>query len=97
MEFLSKRNPFDIHQSEWVFMLMDMQDIFGDKVTDDMAGFYLFCLEKEKMSRAFGEGFSVDRAVRSTFAHDYNSRKQAGMLPRVSGYSEYWLKEVARH
>lgn len=89
-DFLADRNVFDdLHQSDWVFNLMNFQDHKGDEALCALAGFYLYVVEKIEGEK------EQTRALRSTFAHDLNGATDELLLPRSSNYLEYFTNQFA--
>lgn len=88
--FICKRNPLDeIDQHDFVFMLMEFQDIHGDEAVQGLAGFYCYAIDK------IG-GRKGSEAIQETFRHDLYGRKEKGMLPRSADYIGFWRKELER-
>lgn len=87
-EFLAKRNPLPVDQSQYVCMLMDFEELKGIDAMYGLAGFYLFAIKHYK-------GEEKSRAIESTFAHDLGGRKDKFMEPRSSspGFKEVFLNE----
>lgn len=90
MSFLCKRNPLDIPQSDYVFLLMDFQEKHGDHALEALAGFYIYSIEH------IG-GQKGSQAIDTTFAHDLGSLNQKHVLPRSSGYKQFWDEEIQKH
>lgn len=77
MDFLCDRNMLQIEQSAWCFTLMDFQMIHGNDAIISMAGYYLWCIQHDSNPVA-------------SIAHDLRDMKEKCMLPRTSGYAEYF-------
>lgn len=89
-EFICQRMPsnFDIHQSDYVAMLMEFQAKKGDEYIEGLAGFYLYAIRKL--------GKKQSDAIYETFAHDLNGRNDKWCEPRCANYVNVWREEYAR-
>lgn len=85
-EFLCKRNPLDLSQSEYVFMLMEFQEIHGDLAIQALAGAYIYAIDKLEADKS-------SEFILQVFSHDLGDRKEPCMLPRSSEYTEVWEEE----
>lgn len=89
--FLAKRNPFDdIPQYRYATMLMDLQDNKGDAAIENLAGFYIYAIDRK-------EGDEASKAIETTFAHDLGGAKDKWCEPRSSGYGQFWKEEFQRY
>lgn len=82
--YLSKNNPFDdIEHQDYIMLLIDMARFKGEDSLEALAGFHIWaqtniCEDRRK------------HAIKSTFAHDLNERKNKTTLPRSSEYRFVW-------
>lgn len=88
-DFLCSRNPLDIEQSTYVFLLMDFIAIQGEAALQGLAGFYIWTIENI-------EGEDQEGLIASTFAHDLGGMREKFMLPRSDDYKQFWEDEFKK-
>lgn len=97
--FLSKRMPvdWDISQSDYVGMLMELQDNKGGESIEGLAGFYLYAIRNMDNTGDIENEKSASKAIQSTFFNDLNERNKSMMLPRSNDYIKVWREEHLKY
>lgn len=98
--FLCQRMPsdYELTQSEYVNMLMDLLYCKGGEAIEALAGFYLFAIRNISQAEgANGEPSKCTKSIYQTFTHDLNGRKNKFELPRSSDYLDVWRIEHQKY
>lgn len=91
LQFLSKRSEVMSEYWSHVEYYDKLQSYIlnkGEEALQALAGFYLYAIDKIE------DAEKRSRMLTSTFAHDLGQQTDEWMLPRSSGYLDYFKEEI---
>lgn len=84
----------DYRRGDYLGILMEYFDIFGDDGIQALAGFYLYAIRNLDHE---GEPSECTRAIMQTWGHDLKDRHERCMSPRSSDYLSVWQEEYNKY